>query len=122
MRIFKLLISLTLFVFIIFIFLFIALLYYVKFDYESYFSKRFKNQIIKYPSLVKFVNLDQPGDARYIYLNPRLNTIDVNVFYSVRTSPNQNIQNWIEQMISLLIVGPVFGFIGLYLVFVVPKE
>ena len=75
-------------------------IYLIKFDNKSILSKSIKERVIKYPSIVSFLNLNEPGDSRYLYLNPENQQIKVNIYSVNRMVPDERIGNWLNEIIS----------------------
>ena len=82
------------------VFFILGIIFLIKFRDESEFSQLLKREIIKNPFLVHTINLNQPGDGRYIYLNPNTSFITVNLTYLENFKPNHKSEIWIKKMIE----------------------
>jgi len=86
---------------IIFVIFYIVIsIYLVKFDSTSPLGQNLRKSIIKYPFLVSFINLNQPGDNRYAYVSAHNPTISVKVFYTPNVIPDTDISTWITNMMT----------------------
>jgi len=77
-----------------------GIIWIVKFDNNSFYSYELKKQIIKSPTLLRLINLNEPGDARYIYVSAK-NPLPVYVYYFEDVKPNENIAGWIDSFIEM---------------------
>lgn len=79
----------------------VAILFYlVKFDNKSLLARQLKEKILHYPEIISLINLNQPGDARFIYLSPRTSLIRINVYYTTEVSPDEDLETWLKETIS----------------------
>ena len=73
-------------------------IYLVRFNNNSFIGRNIKKQVIKDPKLVEILNLDEPGDGRYVYSDPAIPSVSVSI-YSVDNKPyNERITLWVEDI------------------------
>lgn len=75
-------------------------IYLVRLNNRSYLGELIKQKILPYPKLVKLLNLNEPGDARYLYLNPQNYEIKVNIFSVNDAKTSNNLKVWIGDIIN----------------------
>ncbi len=92
--------NLLILVFITVIIAIVAGIYFVKFDNSSELGSFLKNYALKNPQFIRFFNLNQPGDNRYIYLSSLYPDIEVNVAYTLDAQPDSDAEAWIRMMIG----------------------
>ncbi len=77
-----------------------GMIYLMKFNNQSLLAKDLKKIMLHYPAFVSLINLNQPGDAKYIYLDPKVNTIYVNMVYTSQANPSGEVDQWLNQIIK----------------------
>lgn len=86
---------------LVFIIIYVVIsIYLVKFDPNSIIGQNLRKSLIRYPSIVTWINLNQPGDYRYAYVNSKYAKISVNVYYSANMSPDADASTWIANTIK----------------------
>lgn len=73
--------------------------YFVKFKTGSFLGVRLRRFVLKNEKLVKIINLNNPGDAKFIYLDPQKSEIDIEVVSVNSTDNNGNINAWMAEII-----------------------
>lgn len=76
-----------------------AALFLIKFSPSNPIGQDLKKFMIKYPSIVRTVNLNEPGDNRYAYVRTSQPLI-VNLFFDQENPADTNIKSWIAQMVK----------------------
>jgi hypothetical protein len=76
-----------------------ATIFLAKFDNRTPVGAIIKRILVRDPVLVNLINLNEPGDGRYIYLKSN-QPIQVNVYYQTGFAPNPQLSTWVTQMIS----------------------
>lgn len=76
------------------------LIFFVKFNHDSFEARKAKELILHYPLLVRFINLNEPGDARYEYINSSEPAVTVLLAFSPKISPHPDISQWIQNMVG----------------------
>jgi predicted Zn-dependent protease len=78
----------------------IALLFLVKFENKTPLGLKVKNLITRYPAIVNLINLNQPGDFKYLYFGNNVNVITINAYYNKSNEPDSEIQNWLTEIVK----------------------
>ena len=81
------------------IFLVLIIIVVVKFKNETVLSGLLRREIIKNQYLVNLINLNQPGDARLLYLNSKELTIRVELGYLRNSKIEDEVEFWIKDMV-----------------------
>lgn len=84
---------------IVFIIAVPASIFAVKFANKIPIGMVIKKDFIKYPLLVKLINLNEPGDNRYAYVKAR-DPITVRVFYQSDYQPNDQVTFWLNKLVN----------------------
>lgn len=100
MRLFTLLLKTVVVIATLAVFLVLALIILVKFRNDTAFAQKVKKEVIQKPFLVDILNLNHPGDARYVFLDPDSNTISVILLYQEGYKHNEKVELWLREMIS----------------------
>lgn len=77
-----------------------VVIFLIKFDNQTFVGKQLKLFLLRYPTVVNTIHLNEPGDWRYVYLNPKQPTISVIIDYAHNVEINSSATQWIQQMIS----------------------
>lgn len=75
-------------------------IYLIKFNHDTYVGGYLMGIVINNPNIVRLLNLNEPGDARYLYFDPSSKNISVNVVSVNIKEPNSKVDLWVEDMIS----------------------
>jgi hypothetical protein len=75
-------------------------IFLIKFDNKSILGKHIKEEIVKYPALISFLNLNEPGDNKFLYLSPENQQIKVNIYSVNMAVANEKINSWITEIVS----------------------
>jgi predicted Zn-dependent protease len=75
-------------------------IFFAKFNENSFFGKIARKELIKHPSLSHTINLNQPGDEKYAYLDHNNDIIRVQLVFIGNAEPDINLENWVDKMIS----------------------
>ncbi len=75
-------------------------IYYVRFGNKTAVGRTLKDFVIRYPVLIPLLDLNEPGDEKYVYLNPAYVQLRVNVYTTDEIRPDGRISNWINEIIS----------------------
>jgi predicted Zn-dependent protease len=100
MKLLRLIITFILILATIFIFIAVGIIALIKFNHESASVEIFREQVIKYSALVKLLNLNEPGDAKFEYLDPGTNLIYAYVYYS-DAKPESEVELWVYDMVKI---------------------
>lgn len=79
--------------------LFAVLIYAVKFDTSSNLGQAFRERLIRIPWFVELINLNQPGDGRYIYAK-KGEALKIHVVHGGGTVPDADSKSWLETMVG----------------------
>ncbi|HLE48440.1 MAG TPA: hypothetical protein VI819_00175 [Patescibacteria group bacterium] len=74
--------------------------YFVKFNSESFLGENLKKVVMQNNFLIGFMNLDSPGDARFLYLKPDGKSISVRIIPVNSKMPDLDADLWVNEMIS----------------------
>ncbi len=99
MGVLKLIGKIIIFLITLAVFLALIVIFLVKFKNETILSDFLKREIIKNPYLVSLINLNQPGDARFIYLSSKDSIIPMELRYLDNSQIDEEIEVWIQEMI-----------------------
>lgn len=90
------------FILVILIFLWVGIIFLAKFKGQSYVGKIVKSYVIRYPAIIKLVNLNEPGDARFVYLHESYPSINVKLFTIGDIQPNRKVEEvgWCEEALT----------------------
>lgn len=99
MSIFKLLRTFFLFLIALTAFSAAVIIYYTKFNNQSFEGKRLKEFVTKYPFLITTMNLNEPGDGRFQYFDTDTSILPVHLVYTDNVRPDQQVHEWIKKMI-----------------------
>ncbi len=99
MKLFTLLLKTVVVIFTLAVFLVLVLIVLVKFRDDSAFAQKLKKEVIRKPFLVDILNLNHPGDARYVFFDPDSNTISVILLYHEGFKHNEKVEIWLREMI-----------------------
>ncbi|MFC1600455.1 hypothetical protein ACFL25_00010 [Patescibacteria group bacterium] len=72
----------------------------VKFGNDSLVGESVKDKVLRNYKLVEFVNLNEPGDARFKYFDPESKSVSVSIVSVNIKEPNKNVDLWVGDMIS----------------------
>ena len=72
----------------------------VKFNNQSLVGKWLKDKVIRYPEVVRIVNLNEPGDAKFLYLDFGQPEISVKLVYTKSGNPSEKVEKWAGEMIG----------------------
>lgn len=75
-------------------------IYLVRLNNESYFGSLLKRKFIKHPQVVSILNLNEPGDYRYYYLNSGSDVLNINVVSVNSKAPNKDAKNWLLEILQ----------------------
>jgi hypothetical protein len=76
-----------------------AVIVLVKFKNQTLVASKLKKEVVRKPVLVKFMNLNEPGDGRFLYFDPRIDTLPVNLYYVRGFEPKDQAEDWINYMV-----------------------
>lgn len=94
-------IKISFFIFATILLIFIPLaLYLIRFNNTSDTGKFLKSKILKYPEIINLINLDEPGDGKYIYVSPKSNKLTVKTYSVNKYVPDENVGVWIKEIMS----------------------
>ncbi len=79
----------------------ICAVYLAKFKNESEWGGIIKDAMVKYPDLVRLVNLDKPGDAKYIFLAKNPDEVKVHIYYPGILKPDEEVDDWINSFTNV---------------------
>ena len=96
MKLLKIFVTLIIFIFILIIPLSIFL---IKFGNKSALGGFVKGQVMKYPRLISLMNLNEPGDNRFLYLGQKSQQIKVNIYSVNNARSNEKVGEWINEII-----------------------
>lgn len=91
--------NLILVLLILFIILIPILIYLVKFGNNSFIGESTRRLALGNYKLVEMLNLNEPGDAKYIYSDPQKKDILVKVVAVNYEDVNESVDDWIGEMI-----------------------
>jgi hypothetical protein len=97
MKLFK---TIVVFFIILFVLIIPLAIFLIKFGNNSSFSKYVKGEVIKYPGLALFLNLNEPGDGRFLYLGPHHQQIRINIYSVNNTRVNESVTDWMNEIVS----------------------
>ena len=90
----------TLILFFIFIIILIpVVIYIIKFDNSSYSGGRLKKSVIKKPALVEILNLNNPGDARYVYSDRSKDDLSIITVSVNSKKSHDSVGEWMDEII-----------------------
>ncbi len=88
-------------VFAIGVFLSVPLaIFFVRFDNKTELGKFLKAKVIKYPKLISLLDLNEPGDGRYLYISSDYPKIRVNIYTLNNNIPDERVGIWMGEIIS----------------------
>jgi hypothetical protein len=93
---FKIFLELVLLFLLIF---FLLVFYLIRFKSTTYYGKKLRVEILHHNYLTSLLNLNQPGDARFLYLKSSRDNLRVEVNYLPRQKPDNEVDGWIKKMI-----------------------
>ncbi len=99
MTIFRIIKNFVLILLIILIIFIPVYIYLVKFKNNSFIGEYLKRITLKNPKIVELLNLNVPGDARYLYLDPGNQSVSVKVVSVNSKKPNEEIDRWLREII-----------------------
>lgn len=100
MGVFKTVAKIFVVFFTVAVFLVLALVVLVKFRSGSEFSDFLRRLIIRSPLVVNVLNLNQPGDAVFVYLNSKEPKISVELKYLRKSDIEAEAGIWIKSMLN----------------------
>jgi hypothetical protein len=77
-----------------------AAVFLIRFENKTALGRSLKDKVIKFPKLVSLLNLNEPGDARFVYLDPERKQINVNIYLVNKALPDERINTWISEIVS----------------------
>lgn len=75
-------------------------IYFIKFNNTSFIGKTLKERVLRSQGLITFLNLNEPGDARYYYSDPNTENILVKVVSVNYEKANESVDAWLKEIIS----------------------
>ena len=86
-------------------------IYLVRFNNNSFIGRNIKKQVINDPGLVRILNLNEPGDGRYIYLDSAVPSVSVSI-YSIDAKPyDERVKLWMGDIMHSTVnkeIGEIF--------------
>src|SRR4030042_2542284 len=90
---------------IVFIFLFAILssvfvIYLAKLKGQSFFGKIAREELIRHTFILSYANFNAPGDMKFLYLNPKTNSLEVDLRFNNDFAPDEDVEVWIKNMVK----------------------